>query len=477
MAIFLNQEVKMSTKERDSKYDAIVIGSGQGGTPLATYLAEQGMETALIEKEHVGGTCVNEGCTPTKTMIASARVAHVAGRSDDYGVHTGDTQVDLAEVRERKRDIVEKFREGNLKGIKNQSQLDLIRGTASFADSREIKIELESGSSKLVRAEKIFIDTGARPAAPPIEGLESVDYLDSTSIMELGETPEKLLIIGGGYIGVEFGQAFRRFGSKVTLFQRSSQLLPHEDEDIAGEIKGILEEEGVNVKLNHDVRRVEETEKGKRRLVATGPEGENDHEGTHLLVAAGRAPNTEELNLENTGVRTTERGYVKVNERLETDQSGVYALGDVKGGPAFTHISYDDFRILRDNLFEGGSRNTENRLVPYTLFTDPQLGRVGLTEKEAREKGYEIKIATMPMSGVARALEVDESRGIMKVVVDGETEEILGAAILGIEGGEIASAIQIAMMGNLSYKKLKEGIFAHPTLAESLNNLFSGKLE
>lgn len=455
------------------KYDAIVIGSGQGGTPLALYLAGQGMATALIEKEHVGGTCVNEGCTPTKTMLASARVAHVVSRSNDYGVHTGDTRVELAEVRERKRNIVESFREGNLSRIKNESQLDLIRGTASFTESRKLEIDLEGGGTRLAQAEKIFIDTGARPVAPPIEGLERVDYLDSTSVMELGETPEKLLIIGGGYIGVEFGQAFRRFGSEVTIFQRSSQLLPHEDQDIAGEIKGILEEEGVKVKLNHDVRRVEETEEGKLRIVATGPEGESEHEGTHLMVAAGRAPNTEELKLENTGVQTTEKGYVKVNERLETDQPGVYALGDVKGGPAFTHISYDDFRILRDNLFEGGSRSTDDRLVPYTLFTDPQLGRVGLTEKEAREKDYEIKIATMPMSGVARALEVDETRGVMKVVINGETEQILGAAILGKEGGEIASAIQLAIMGNLSYKKLKEGVFAHPTLAESLNNLFS----
>ncbi len=465
----------MGSHESKHKYDMIVIGSGQGGTPLAMYLAGQGLETALIEKEHVGGTCVNEGCTPTKTMLSSARVAHVAGRSKNYGVRTGDTQVNLAEVRERKRDIVEKFREGNLKGIKNQSQLDLIRGSASFTDPRELEIDLDGGGSRLIRAERIFIDTGARPAAPPIEGLERIDYLDSTSIMELGEVPEKLLIIGGGYIGVEFGQAFRRFGSEVTIFQRSSQLLPHEDEDIAEEIKGILEGEGLNVELNHEVLKVEEIGAGKLQLTATGPGGEISHEGTHLLVAAGRAPNTEELNLENTGVRTTERGYIKVNKKLETDQSGVYALGDVKGGPAFTHISYDDFRILRDNLFENSSRSTEDRLVPYTLFTDPQLGRVGLTEKEAREKDYEIKIATMPMSGVARALEVDETRGVMKVVLDGKTEEILGAAILGKEGGEIASAIQIAMMGNLSYKRLKEGVFAHPTLAESLNNLFSGE--
>ncbi|MCF7875888.1 mercuric reductase [Candidatus Bipolaricaulota bacterium] len=463
----------MVSNDGQSKYDAIVIGSGQGGTPLSHYLAQQGLDTALIEKKHVGGTCVNEGCTPTKTMVASARVAHIAGRANDYGVNTGDVQVELSEVRKRKRDIVESFREGNLKRIKDEPRLVLIRGTGSFVGPHSLNIKREDGETSRVQADRIFINTGARPSAPPIKGLEEVNYLDSTSIMELGEVPEKLLIIGGGYIGVEFGQTFRRFGSEVTIFQRSSQLLPHEDRDIAAEVEDILEEDGINVELNSEVERVEEMRNGKVQVMASG-DGENvRREGSHLLVAAGRAPNTDELNLETTGVRTTDRGYVMVNEKLETDQEGVYALGDVTGGPAFTHISYDDFRVLRDNLFGDGSGTTRDRLVPYTVFIDPQLGRVGLTEKEAREEGYEIKIAKMPMSKVARALEVDETRGVMKVIINEETEEILGAAILGIEGGEIASAIQIAMLGNLSYKTLKEGVFAHPTLAESLNNLFA----
>ncbi|MBS3737110.1 FAD-dependent oxidoreductase, partial [Candidatus Bipolaricaulota bacterium] len=361
------------------------------------------------------------------------------------------------------------FRKGNLDRIKGKPGLDLIRGEASFTAPYALEVSKDDGESQTVEGEKIFIDTGARPSAPPIKGLEEVEYLDSTSIMELGKVPDKLLIIGGGYIGVEFGQAFRRFGAEVTIFQRSSQLLTHEDEDVAEEVREILKEDGISVELDKEVQGVEKVPEG----VSVFTDGSAEEVGSHLMVAAGRVPNTDSLGLEHTNLETTERGHIKVNDRLETDQENVYALGDVKGGPAFTHISYDDFRVLRDNLFEDGDRSIKDREVPYTVFIDPQLGRVGLTEEEAREKGYEVQVVTMPMDRVARALEVDETRGMMKVVVDGQTERILGAAILGIEGGEIASAIQIAMMGDLSYKKLEEGVFAHPTLAESLNNLFS----
>jgi pyruvate/2-oxoglutarate dehydrogenase complex dihydrolipoamide dehydrogenase (E3) component len=464
----------MNDLTNKTHYDAAVIGSGQGGTPLAHHLAEQGLKTALIEQEYVGGTCVNEGCTPTKTMIASARVAHLADRAGDYGVKTGDTRVKLSEVRKRKRNIVKDFRKGNLRRIEEEQNLELIRGTASFVGPYEIKVTGEARDEGGLEADKIFIDTGTRPSAPPIEGLAEVDYLDSTSIMELGETPEKLLIIGGGYIGVEFGQMFRRFGSKVTIIQRSPQLLTHEDRDIAEEVASILEEDGIAIELNSEVRKVEEKD-GRGTLVTAEKNGENIViEGSHLLVAAGRRPNTDKLNLETTKVQIDDRGYIEVNEKLETDQENIWALGDVKGGPAFTHISYDDFRVIRDNLFEDGSASVEDRPVPYTVFMDPQLGRIGLTEKEARKKDYNIDVAKMPMSRVARALEVDETRGVMKAVVDGDTGQILGAAVLGLEGGEIASAIQLAMMGDLTYRDLREGIFAHPTLAESLNNLFAG---
>ena len=463
----------MTNTINKNHYDAAVIGSGQGGTPLAHYLANQSFKTALIEKDHVGGTCVNEGCTPTKTMIASARIAHLATRSDNYGVHTGDSNVNFSEVRERKRTIVEEFREGNLNRIKEEPNLDLIRGTASFVAPYEIKIAGKDGENKDLEADRIFIDTGTRSSAPPIKGLGEVNYLDSTSIMELGEAPEKLLIIGGGYIGVEFGQMFRRFGSEVKIIQRSPQLLTHEDRDIAEEVSSVLKEDRVEIQLDSEVQEVKQEQNRHIKVVAKKDGEEIRAEGSHLLVAAGRIPNYEELNLSVTEVQTDDRGYIEVNEKLETDQENVWALGDVKGGPAFTHISYDEFRIRRENLSGEANASIRDRMVLYTVFTDPQLGRIGLTEKEASKEGYSYEVAKMPMTGVARALEVDESRGVMKAVVDSDTEQILGAAVLGIEGGEIASAIQIAMMGNLTYRDLKEGVFAHPTLAESLNNLFA----
>ncbi len=464
----------MTDSAGESNYEAVVIGSGQGGTPLAHDLAEQGLKTALVEKEHVGGTCVNEGCTPTKTMVASARVAYLSERAEDYGVHSGALDIDLSEVRERKRRIVEDFREGNLKRIENQTNLELVRGTASFVAPYQLRVTRKDGGELSLTSDKIFIDTGTRPSAPPIEGLEEVNYLDSTEIMELGELPNKLVIIGGGYIGVEFGQMFRRFGSEVTIVQRSPQLLTHEDRDIAEEVATILEEDGIELKLESEVRKVERGGDGGVRIVAERDGEEVKVDGDQLLVAAGRTPNTEELNLSATEVRTDDRGYIEVNEKLETEQENVWALGDVKGGPAFTHISYDDFRIVRNNLFGDEATSIEDRSVPYTVFMDPQLGRIGLTEKEAEKNGYDFAVAKMPMSRVARALEVDETRGVMKALVDNETGQVLGAAVLGIEGGEIASAIQIAMMGHLTYRDLKAGVFAHPTLAESLNNLFAG---
>jgi pyruvate/2-oxoglutarate dehydrogenase complex dihydrolipoamide dehydrogenase (E3) component len=291
--------------------------------------------------------------------------------------------------------------------------------------------------------------------------------------MELDEVPEHLLVLGGGYVGLEFAQMFRRFGSEVSVVQREEQLLTREDADVAEAVAGILRLDGVEVLLETQAQRAEPTEGGRIRLTIHTPDGEGTLEGSHLLVAAGRPPNTDRLNLEAAGVKTDKRGFIKVDERLETNVPGVWALGDVKGGPAFTHISYDDFRIVKTNLLEGGDATIADRMVPYTIFIDPQLGRVGLSEEEARERGLNVRVAKMPMSHVARALEVDEPRGVMKAVVDADTHQILGCAVLGIEGGEIAAMIQIAMMGKVPYTVLRDAIFAHPTLAESLNNLFA----
>ena len=453
-------------------YDAAIVGSGQGGKPLAAAMAAAGYRTALIERKHVGGSCVNDGCTPTKTLVASARVAHLARRAADYGVATGPVGVDLAQVRRRKRDIVNRFRGGSEKLIRKTKGLDLVMGEASFTSPKELQVRLNEGGTLALTADRIFLNTGTRPYVPPIEGLDEVPFLDNASIMELDAPPEHLLILGGGYIGLEFGQMFRRFGSEVTIVQRNEHLLPREDADVSDEVAKILRQDGIEVLLNAETRRAgrigEEIE-----LLARTPERGRTLSGSHLLVAAGRVPNTEALNLEAADVQTDERGFVMTNERLETSAEGVWALGDAKGGEAFTHVSYDDFRVIRTNLLEGGDATTSGRLIPYAVFIDPQLGRVGLTEQEARERSFDIRVAKMPMKRAARAIEVDETQGFMKAVVDVETGRILGAAILGIEGGEIVSVLQVAMMGGLPYTAIRDGVFAHPTLVEALNNLFS----
>ena len=458
-----------------TQYDAIVIGAGQSGGPLSTDLARAGYKTAIIEREHVGGTCINEGCTPTKTMVASARIAYLAKRAADYGVETGPIGIDMTVVRKRKRDIVDSFRGGSERRIKQTEGVDLLMGEASFIGPKTIEVHMNTGETRQLTANLIFINTGERPAIPHVEGIEQVPTINSTTIMELDTVPEHLLILGGGYIGLEFGQMFRRFGSQVTIVQRGKQLLAREDSDIAEAVADILREDGITILLETAAQSVKQ-ENGHIQLTARTPQGEQVLSGSHLLTAAGRTPNTDRLNLQATGVQTDKRGYIQVNDKLETNVPGIYGLGDVKGPPAFTHISYDDYRILRTNIIEHGNASIAHRLVPYTVFIDPQLGRVGLSETEARQQGRNIKVAKMPMDYVARALEVDESRGVMKAIVDADSKQILGCAILGIEGGEIMSMLEIAMMGHVPYPVLQEGIFAHPTLAESLNNLF-GMLE
>jgi pyruvate/2-oxoglutarate dehydrogenase complex dihydrolipoamide dehydrogenase (E3) component len=450
--------------------DAIIIGSGQAGKPLALALAGAGWQTALVEREHVGGTCVNVGCTPTKTMVAGARVAYLARRAADYGVRTGPVSIDMARVVERKRAIVERFRNYSTQRLQQTGNLELIFGAARFADARTVEVALRDGGTRTLTAPKIVINTGARPSMPPIPGLGDVPALDSTSIMELAELPRHLIVLGGGFIGLEFAQMFRRFGAEVTVLEGASRLAARDDEDVGAALRKVLEEDGLRIECDALAERVGGTA-GDIRVQFRQNGSARSVTGSHLLVSVGRTPNTEDLGLAAAGV-AVERGFIPVDATLQSSVAGIYAAGDVKGGPQFTHVSYDDFRILRDRWLLGLDAKVGDRLVPNTVFTDPQLASVGLNETQARARGLDFRVARIGMNGVARALEMDETRGFLKVIVEARTNQILGCTVFGIEGGEILSMLQIAMMGRLPYTVLKEAIFAHPTLAEGLNNVF-----
>ncbi|GGM93132.1 mercuric reductase [Dyadobacter beijingensis] len=452
-------------------YDAIVIGAGQAGTPLCRKLAESGLKTALIEKRWVGGTCVNDGCSPTKAMVASAKAAWSARHSDALGVSVGGITIDFDDIRQRKDKIVTMMRGNSEKRIQDTENLDLIYGTARFSGKKEITVTLNEGGTETLTADKFFINTGLQPAIPDIAGIRDIPYLTSTTIMELPEVPEHLLILGSGYIALEFGQMFARFGSKVTLIEPSERILKKEDEDIAKEIARILAQEDIEI-LTH-TEAVQFARKGEIITATLESKGTKSQRScTHVLVAAGREPQTHSLGLEAAGISADEQGHIQVNARLETSAEGIYALGDVKGGPAFTHVSYDDYRIIVQQVIEKKPASIEGRLVPYCIFTDPQLGRVGITEQEAREKGLDFKVAVLKNDSVARSIETGDERGMMKAVVDAKTGKILGAAVLAEEGGEIITIVQLAMIGGITSDQLRNGVFAHPTYAESLNNLF-----
>jgi pyruvate/2-oxoglutarate dehydrogenase complex dihydrolipoamide dehydrogenase (E3) component len=449
----------------------IVIGTSQGGRFLPVELAGAGQRVALVERGPLGGVCVNTGCTPTKTMVASARLAYQARRGAEYGVRTGPVSVDLAAVRARKRAMVSGAQE-NYASRLAQDGLDLIAGEAHFIGQKTIEVALTDGGTRQISAPVIVIDAGTRPRPLAIPGAGDVPVLDSTSIMELDELPEHLIILGGGYIGLEFGQMFRRFGSQVTIIQNAARLMMLEDDDVSDEVAAILRDDGITVLTSTEANQVEQAAGGLRLTVRT-EDGPRQIEGSHLLSAIGRTPNTEALTPAAAGIRLSDRGFIEVDEYLETSVPGVYAMGDIKGGPAFTHLSYDDYRILRANLVRHDKASTRDRIVPYTMFIDPQLGRAGLTEREARAQGRAIRVAKLPMSAVVRAIETGETRGFMKAVVDADSGQILGCAVLGSEGGEIMTIIQVAMLGKLTATAMADAIFTHPLLAEGLNTLFA----
>jgi pyruvate/2-oxoglutarate dehydrogenase complex dihydrolipoamide dehydrogenase (E3) component len=447
------------------KFDAIVIGTGQAGKPLSFALGDLGWKVALIERAELGGTCVNTGCTPTKTMVASAQVAHYTRDAARWGVRASDVNVDMPAVVARKNRVVENAHKSIQKHIDERPSIKLVRGPARFIAPHQVQV-----GADVFESEKIFINTGTRPAIPPIPGLDMVPFLTNATVMELQAVPEHLLVLGGGYIGLEFGQMFRRFGSRVTIIHNGERILPREDPDIVSALQTALEAEGIVLRMDAETKRVENRGGAIALTVESGGSSEI-LQGSHLLVATGRKPNTDDMGLEAAGVLTDAHGYIKVNGRMETNVPGVWALGDVKGGPAFTHISYNDYQIVYANIIEGKNLSILNRYLPYALFTDPQLGRVGITESAARASGRKFKMGTYPMSSVARAIERDETAGLMKIIVDAENDRILGAAILGSEGGETVQILGAMILAGAPYTVLKGAVYIHPTLTEGLFGL------
>ena len=447
------------------KYDAIIIGSGQAGNPLTLRLAVLGWRVALIEKSNLGGTCINTGCTPTKVMVHRAQVAHYARNAAKWGVRAENVAADLPEIVAQKNKVVQDFRGRKQNLMARHENIKIYSGHARFTSAHQVRV-----GDEILESDKIFINTGAHPRIPSIPGLDGVAFLTNENIMDLTDIPEHLIVLGGGYIGLEFGQMFRRFGSRVTVIHNSGQIVPREDPEVASELQQILQAEGIAFHLNSQAVRA--AQKGTEISISVeGLHGSSTITGSHLLLAIGRQPNTGDLGLDAAGIETDKFGFIKVNHRLETNVPGVWALGDVKGGPAFTHISYNDFQIVDANLTQGKNLSIANRLVPYCVFTDPQLGGVGMTEKEARAAGYKLKIGMIPMEYVARAIERDETRGMMKIVINAMNDHILGASILAVEGGELVHILYTLMLGKLPYTLLQGAIYIHPTLAEGFFTL------
>ena len=444
-----------------AKYDAIILGTGQSGPSLAARLAGEAMKVAIVERKLFGGTCVNTGCIPTKTLVASARAAYVARRGEDFGVMIdGSIAVNMQRVKDRKDAVVAKSNQGVERWLKNTENCTVYEGHGRFEDSHTVSVGEEQ-----LQGDKIFINVGGRAFVPPFSGIKSVDYLSNSSMMEVDFLPEHLVIIGGSYIGLEFGQMYRRFGSEVTIVERGSRLIQHEDEDISEAIKVILEKEGVNIRL--EAKCIDAEKQGDRVLVKLDCDsGAREVTGSHLLLAIGRVPNTDDLGLEKVGIEMNERGYIVVDDQLRTNVPNVWALGDCNEKGAFTHTSYNDYEIVAANLLDNDPRRVSDRILAYALYIDPPLGRVGMTEAEVRRSGRKALIATRPMTRVSRAVEKGETQGFMKIVVEVETKEILGAAVLGVGGDEIIHSILDVMYAKAPYTVIQRAVHIHPTVTE-----------
>ncbi len=452
-------------------FEVLVVGSGTGGKLIAWHMAQSGRRTAVVERRWIGGSCPNIACMPTKNEISSARVAHLARHAAQFGTTAGPIAIDMNAVRKRKREMVERQVAAHLQKYE-LSGADLIMGSARFAGPKTLEVTLNSGGTRLLSADKMFLNLGTHAALPGVSGLDAARPLTHIEALELDRLPSHLLVIGGGYSGLEFAQAFRRFGSDVTVIEVGPKILAREDLDVAQEMDRLLSEEGIEIVAGAELLKVVGRSGEEISVVVRTRSGERTIEGSDILVSAGRIPNTGGIGLKEAGIELDDRGYIRANERLETSAPDVWAVGECAGSPQFTHISEDDFRIVRDNL-AGVPRSTRDRLVPYCMFTDPPLARVGLGEEEARRRGIATRVVRLPMNAVLRAQATDERQGFMKALVAENDDRILGFAMIGAEAGEVLAAVHTAMLAGLSYATLADAPFAHPTMAEGLSSLFS----
>jgi pyruvate/2-oxoglutarate dehydrogenase complex dihydrolipoamide dehydrogenase (E3) component len=459
------------------RYDALVVGGGKGGKTLAMYLGKQNYKVAMIERDPmmIGGGCINVACIPTKTFIASARLVHSIRRAAEYGIKVEGVSVDWQGVRKRVEQVVSEMRALNLKNFTSLPSLDFILGSGRFLDPQLVEVLQNDGVVRQLTSKRIFIDTGTRPAIPDLPGLQDVPFLTSDTIQRLETVPARLLVLGAGYIGLEFAQMMQRFGSQVTVFERGGQILSREDTEVAETLANCLRREGVEIQLNAAVEQVRKSSDGQVSVTVRTPKENREWKGSHLLVALGRAPVIKDLDLPAAGVETSPHGFIRVNDRLETSVPGIWAIGDVSGGPQFTHASLDDFRILRDNVFGNGSRSRSDRYVPSTLFTDPELAHVGLTEKEAVSQGLEVQVLQVPITPltVPRARTTGQMDGLLKATVEKSTQRILGCTILAAEAGEMIGTVQAFLIAGMPATKLRDAVLSHPTMVEGFNALFA----
>jgi pyruvate/2-oxoglutarate dehydrogenase complex dihydrolipoamide dehydrogenase (E3) component len=453
------------------RFDALILGSGNGGMYLAWHLAQSGQRTVVVERRWIGGSCPNINCLPTKNEISSAKVVDLARHAETFGLDTGFVAVDMEKVRGRKRDMVDHMIDGTRKQYEN-SGAELMMGGGRFVAPRTLEVQLNGGGSRMLTAERVFLNLGTHAALPDVPGLADAHPMTNIELLEVDYVPPHLIVLGGGYVGIELAQAYRRFGSQVTIVQHGAQIAASEDDDVADELRRLLSDEGVDVLESAETLAVSGRSGSEVTVVVRTPSGEHQIEGSDLLIATGRAPNTADIGLDVAGVQVDGRGFLEVNEKLETTAPGVWGIGECCAGhEQFTHVSFDDYRIIRDNL-AGGNRSSGDRLIPRCMFTDPPLARVGITERDAQRGGVEVRVARLPVSAVLRTQTTGETKGFMKALVTAD-DRIAGFTMVGADAGEVMAVVQMAMLAGMPYQALRDAVLAHPTMAEGLGTLFT----